>query len=281
MDYKFIQPVSMRVTKEQYERDLREPLLRMGYKEFYEEEWEDTHVLVTNYANTRGEISNTSKWHKKNYNRHFIDHYNPKLFLAIAAMTDKESPIVGEWLVCTAEVTNMGGNKVGDFVKNENPNMILNWFRRATLQELIEKFTNQKQDIMKKELTLELIKDLKNLIAPENVEKFDELMGIEKPMFQKEDFITGDKVFTRDGTLWLVIKDSNTIYYGRQLFVLVSLVSNKDFLVSESYDDNLKMEDLIYSRYDIMKVYRSGNAFISGFLLEKSIADYDLIWSRE
>ena len=46
---------------------------------------------------------------------------------------------------------------------------------------------------MKKELTQELIKDLKNLIAPENVEKFDELMGIDKPMFRKEDFITGDK----------------------------------------------------------------------------------------
>ena len=122
---------------------------------------------------------------------------------------------------------------------------------------------------------------MKNLIAPENEEAFNKIMGIKKPMFRKEDFITGDKVFTRDGTLWLVIKDSNTIYYGGQLFVLVSLVSNKDFLVSESYDDNLKMEDLIYSRYDIMKVYRSGNAFIGGCLLEKSIANYDLIWSRE
>ena len=30
---KFIQPVSMVVTKEQYERDLRQPLLDMGYEE--------------------------------------------------------------------------------------------------------------------------------------------------------------------------------------------------------------------------------------------------------
>ena len=68
-------------------------------------------------------------------------------------------------------------------------------FRKATLQELIDKFTNKetiKEDTMKKELTQELIKDLKNLIAPENVEKFDELMGIKKPIPKKEDFITGD-----------------------------------------------------------------------------------------
>ena len=52
---------------------------------------------------------------------------------------------------------------------------------------------------MKKELTQELIKDLKNIIAPGNVKKFDELMGIEKPMFRKEDFITGDKVILGNG----------------------------------------------------------------------------------
>ena len=46
---KFIQPVSMRVTQEQYERDLREPLLAMGYKESNGLYWvDDGNYLVTN-----------------------------------------------------------------------------------------------------------------------------------------------------------------------------------------------------------------------------------------
>ena len=144
MNYKFIQPVSMRVTEEQYERDLREPLLAMGYKEcainLYKKELD---YLITNHSNNNNSLTNLGKEHLNLNARYFIPDYNPKLFLAIAAMTDKESPIVGEWLVCIDEVSNIGGYKVGDFVKNENPNITLALFRRATLQELIEKFTNK------------------------------------------------------------------------------------------------------------------------------------------
>ena len=257
----------------------------MGYKEYAINLYKKgLDYLITNHSNNNDSLTNLGKEHLDLNARYFIPDYNPELFLAIAAMTDSISPIVGEWIVYTDSMAEMCGLTAGELYRIGKLNTNTKYMRKATLQELIEKFTNKetiKESVMKIEATTKLIEELKGLIAPENEGKFNKLMGIEKPMFRKEDFITGDKVFTRDGTLWLVIKDSNTIYYGRQLFVLVSLVSNKDFLVSESYDDNLKMEDLIYSRYDIMKVYRSGNAFISGFILEKSIADYDLIWSRE
>jgi hypothetical protein len=134
---------------------------------------------------------------------------------------------------------------------------------------------------MKKELTQELIKDLKNLIAPENVEKFDELMGIEKPMFRKEDFITGDKVILRNGDIYLVIKDCNTRHYGGQLFVIVCLKGEGGFMTCEGYDDNLITSDREYKLYDIMKIYRDGDAFISGYTLNQRIDGYNLIWSRD
>ena len=140
-------------------------------------------------------------------------------------MTDKETPIVGEWLVCIDEMAYIiSGYKIGEFVKNGNPNITSAWFRRATLQELIEKFTNKetiKEDTMKKELTQELIKDLKNLIAPENEEAFNKIMGIKKPMFRKENFITGDKVILGNGKTYLVIRDCNAGDYGAQVFVFL------------------------------------------------------------
>ena len=285
MNYKFIQPVSMRVTKEQYERELREPLLKMGYEENMIKKWEDIPILVTNLGSTRRHLSNTTESLKTKHHRYFITDYNPELFLAIAAMTDNESPIIGEWLVCIDEMAYIiSGYKIGEFVKNGNPNITLALFRRATIQELIEKFTNKetiKEDSMKKELTQELIKDLKNLIAPENVEKFDKLMGIKKPIPKKEELKTGDKVVFRNGDVYLVIKDCNTMHYGGQLFVIVCLKGEGGFMTCESYEDNLIMSDREYKRYDIMKIYRDGDAFISGYTLNQRIDGYNLIWSRD
>lgn len=281
MQNKFRQPVSMQVTKEQYEKDLREPLLRMGYEEFYKEEWEDIHVLVTNYENTRGEVSNTSKWHKESYNRHFIDHYNPKLFLAIAAMTDREFPIVGEWFVYTDNMVEQYGYEAWRLYKNENPNMNVRCQRKATLKELITYFTENKQEnIMKKEITTELIEELKGLIAPENEERFNKLMGIEKPKFKKEDFITGDKVVLGNGKTYLVIRDCNVGEYGAQVFALLQCEIPGGFMNSDAYDDNLN-DNEEYIEYDIMKIYRLQEGRLCSISISNDLTGYDLIWSRE
>lgn len=310
MQNKFRQPVSMQVTKEQYEKDLREPLLRMGYKEVCEKEWEDMPILVTNFGNTIGEVSNTSKLHKENYNRHFIDHYNPKLFLAIAAMSNIKYGIYGEWWYCIKDVKMKGSGKVeynrgklymglGNerIINNSRVNnhywrgsYRFNYFRKVTLQELITYFTKQKQEnIMKKEITTELIEGLKNLIAPENVEQFNKLMGIEKPLFKKEDFITGDKVVLRNGDTYLVIRDCNGGKYGAQVFVLLQCAKSEGFMNSAEYegfmnsaeyDDKLNDKDRVIE-YDIMKIYRYREGGICSTSISNDLRDYNLIWSRE
>ena len=169
--------------------------------------------------------------------------------------------------------------KLGDLVKNGNPNITLNWFRRATLQELIEKFTNQKQDIMKKELTQELIKDLKNLIAPENVEKFDKLMGIKKPIPKKEDLITGDKVILRNGQTYLLIRDCNTGRHKNQTFGIIKCEIPSGFLPSDEYNNDL-CHKWGAKQFDIMKIYRYAEGRINGCSMSSEIDEYTLIWER-
>ena len=275
MNYKFIQPVSMRVTKEQYERDLREPLLKMGYEEACMIYW-DKNLFLATFSG----VNNPFMTNIKNGRGFVIPEYNPKLFLAIAAMTDKETPIVGEWLVCIDEMAYIiSGYKVGEFVKNGNPNIELNWFRRATLQELIEKYTNQKQDIMKKEITNEQFNELKNLIAPENVEKFDELMGLKKPIPKKEELITGDKVILRNGNVYLVIRDCNAGEYGEQVFVFLECKINMGFMNSGEYDEELCDKDG-YREYDVMKIYRYKEGQIRGNSFSTDLTGYSLIWER-
>ena len=302
MQNKFTQPVSMRVTKEQYKKDLREPLLRMGYLENVAAEWMIVPILVTNYGNTGFYISNTINEYKKKHNRHFIDHYNPKLFLAIAAMSDVQYGIYGEWWCCTEDVKMSSDGRIeynkdklymgldNERIVNNSRNENHYWrgdyrfehFRKATLQELITNFTESKQEnIMKKEITTELIEELKNLIAPENEEQFNKLMGIEKPMFKKEDFVTGDKVVLRNGEIYLVIRDCNTMNYGVQLFALVQIAGNGGFHIADDYGSNLKKENLKSTSYDIMKVYREGDAFINGCTASDYMGNYSLIWSRE
>lgn len=281
MDYKFIQPVSMQVTREQYERDLREPLLAMGYKEKLYLCWmvNSCDYLGTNFNKEDNKIGCLSKSSIHRLNRYFIPEYNPKLFLAIAAMTDSISPIVGEWIVYTDSMAEMCGLTAGELYRIGKLNTNTKYMRKATLQELINKFTNQKQNIMKKELTQELIKDLKNLIAPENVERFDELMGIEKPMFRKEDFVTGDKVILGNGKTYLVIRDCSAGDYGAQVFVFLECKINGGFMNSSEYDEKL-LQFQGEIEYDVMKIYRCGNGAIMGNSLSTDLTGYSLIWER-
>ena len=132
---------------------------------------------------------------------------------------------------------------------------------------------------MKKELTQELIKDLKNLIAPENVEKFDELMGIKKPIPKKEDFITGDKVVFRNGDIYLVIKDCNAGDHGRQIFALLECKISGNFAISNEYDERL-CSKRGFNKFDIMKIYRYAEGRINGCSMSSEIDEYTLIWER-
>ena len=298
MQNKFTQPVSMQVTKEQYEKDLREPLLRMGYLEHALGEWMTASILVTNYGNTGFYISNTINEYKKRHNRYFIPEYNPKLFLVIAAMSNVKYGIYGEWWYCIKDVKMSSDGRIeynkdklymgldNERIVNNSRNENHYWrghyrfkhFRKATLQELITKFTEQ-ENIMK-EITTELIEKLKNLIAPENKEQFNKLMGIEKPIFKKEDFITGDKVVLGNGKTYLVIRDCNVGKYGAQVFALLQCAIPGGFMNSDAYDDNLNNNEEEI-KYNIIKIYRLQEGRLGGLSISNDLTGYSLIWSRD
>lgn len=270
MKNEFIQPVSMYVTKEQYEKDLRVSLLMLGYEEVNITKWHTDSIVVTNLAGNMGVMSNTLLNGNRYYNRYFIDHYNPLLFLAIAAMTKGESPIAGEWLVCINE-HNLYDYKIGDLVLNKNPYLTLALYRRATLQELINKFTNQNTMKQLDEKTLE---ELKNLIAPENKGKFEKLMGIAKPS-TKKDLQTGDVVKVRCGSLYLIIRDVKAGHFGAQEF---GAFSSNGFLASDEYAGDLKIKGIKDNPFDVMEIYRRKSAGLTNLVIDR--ANRELIWSR-
>ena len=130
-----------------------------------------------------------------------------------------------------------------------------------------------------KEITNEQFNELKNLIAPENEEKFDELMGIKKPIPKKEDFITGDKVVFRNGDIYLVIKDCNAGDHGRQIFALLECKISGNFAISNEYDERL-CSKRGFNKFDIMKIYRYAEGRINGCSMSSEIDEYTLIWER-
>jgi ethanolamine utilization microcompartment shell protein EutS len=155
---KFIQPVSMRVTREQYERDLREPLLAMGYEEINVNSFIYCPIICTNYGNISDRLSNTEEGIKEHFNRHFIPEYNPEYFLAVAAMTNEELGIVGEWWKCVVNYSErFTANKLykcerfcgdtPDFIDDQGDlngyygrELHLLNFKKATLSDLIYHF---------------------------------------------------------------------------------------------------------------------------------------------
>ena len=165
MQNKFTQPVSMQVTKEQYEKDLREPLLAMGYEESLITSFTNIPILVNNYGGRNGILSNICKEGAIIENRHFIPDYNPEYFLAVAAMTSEKYGIKEEWWKCVnkSDIAFLFGKLYKCICKDHTDNMPLfedrsgnfngyqeishlKYFTKATLQELIQNFTENKQE---------------------------------------------------------------------------------------------------------------------------------------
>ena len=190
MTTKFIQPVSMRVTKKQYMRDLREPLLAMGYEEILISDFGLCPILTNNYGNNMGLVSNTDDDTIKLHSRHYIPDYNPEYFLAVAAMTSEKYGIVGEWWKCVEDVVMRHSNNITYYkdklYKSELENCITNeygrkhhiWIRdtikfeyfvKSDLNSLINKFepkTNKNTNNM--ELTQQEKEVLARLVNKDN-----------------------------------------------------------------------------------------------------------------
>lgn len=152
---KFITPVSMKCTQEQYERDLKKPLEELGYK------WDSEFDYSDNIVGLNTICEYLTNFYNRDYNSlaneysvcdecFLIDHYNPELFLALAAMTEGEDWIVGEYLVhyggenATNKIFKVcdlyGCNSSLGYAANYNKH----FYRKATKEELINHFTKEK-----------------------------------------------------------------------------------------------------------------------------------------
>lgn len=154
MKPKFITPVSMQVTKEQYEKDLKEPLKELGYTLSNFDNFYDAPIIYNNYNIWAPEICSNGKIGcEKKKRRYFIDYYNPQLFLALATMTEGEELIQGEYLICIKaterykekeliRVSRVNEGHETEYIENSfSQRYSRNHFRKATKEEIIEKLS--------------------------------------------------------------------------------------------------------------------------------------------
>ena len=151
MNREFIQPVSMRVTQQQWLSDLKDNLVSMGYS-FMITPWgfEKCNILVNGNLNHIGCLYVWEDERKNANDRFFIDHYNPELFLAVAAMSKKgihpgEMVKIGNnpKLLKVIEINEVPGTtnvklsdgKAGVYVID------IGYLVKATLEEIIKHFT--------------------------------------------------------------------------------------------------------------------------------------------
>lgn len=136
----FTQKISMDCTQEQYEKYLKDELLKMGYKENSINCWEYTnlHYVCNNYGGNLGGLGTISKNSIENNNRHYLGSFNPELFLALAAMTNKPEGNYREYII---------GLRSGNIYKMNEDDRILPEYkciRKATKEEIMAKFGDVK-----------------------------------------------------------------------------------------------------------------------------------------
>lgn len=183
----FTQKITMNCTQEQYEKYLKEELDKMGYEEFCVL-WGDiasSHVITNCFCNRPGFIGSISHRGIKACDRTYLSSFNAELFLALAAMTDKDTSEYGEWLI---------GNR-GEYVRNNDGESWINftYWRKATVEEIMEKFGKQEPVYLKDEfqklqekvtLALEKIERIEGAL-----EKNNDILKVQKE--EKFDFKKG------------------------------------------------------------------------------------------
>lgn len=137
----FTQRLSMDCTKEQYEKYLKDELLKMGYKEMSIDRWDcqDFQYISNSYAGFNGRLGTIHRDYLDISYRTYLGTFNAPLFLALAAMTDKAEGNYGEYIVSkfTGSFYRMSGK---DFLNPKD----YSW-RKATKEEIIERFDNNKE----------------------------------------------------------------------------------------------------------------------------------------
>lgn len=187
---KFTQPVSMKCTEEQFNKDLKSELEKIGYIDKTVEWCDFDGYLCSNSYNNL--ISNFSYGFIDRNNRFYIDHYNAELFLALAAMTDKEDGNYGEYWKCikvpdssftinklykqhTDNITNWSNFIDNNGHKNGCNKLNKQHFTKATKEEIINFFTKKETMII---VTIKKsdFKPLYDIACPEWKSKFDKFL---------------------------------------------------------------------------------------------------------
>lgn len=146
----FNNPVSMRVTHEQFERDLRKPLEELGGKIIRDYGFKLFPILVSNSMGKNGMLENLSDSDKLNFNRHFIETYDPEQFMAICKL--EVEMIVGECYTVSADCLdskltgyllekNVGNNKDGLWGYFKGVGYLGYYFEKAHINYFSETYT--------------------------------------------------------------------------------------------------------------------------------------------
>jgi len=133
----FTQRLSMDCTREQYEKYLKDELLKMGYEDKFVNSWNCGvyQYISNNYMGINGGLGAVYKQDLNKYNRTYLGSFNPELFLSLAAMTDSERIFgYGEW------AKRKRGNDFQFPQVGENCNP---YWRKATKKEIMAKFGNE------------------------------------------------------------------------------------------------------------------------------------------
>ena len=132
---KFTQPVSMQCSQEQFEKDLKEPLEKLGYIASNFGNFEYYPFLYTTYKGNIPIMSNSGM-----HNIGFINHYNPQLCIALSSMTDEPNGIEGEYFVSKERCLPIKLIQKGDCL-----GVGYGLERKATKEELINHFTKKEE----------------------------------------------------------------------------------------------------------------------------------------
>lgn len=159
----FTQKISMDCTREQYEKYLKDELLKMGYQEMTMY-WGRSITVFTNAANgVTGWMLDIEWGNKKGYDRTYLGSFNAPLFLALAAMTDNADGNYGEYWVCIKDNAWFTKDKLYKSIgvyhdkspmfydnKGEENGAFINhlfkYFRKATKEEIMAKFSKTETD---------------------------------------------------------------------------------------------------------------------------------------
>ena len=146
----FTQRISMDCTREQYEKYLKEELLKMGYNDISVTFWKEETVIVNDTDGKIGVLGTLIDARKERYGRTYLGSFNAPLFLALAAMTDNAEGNYGEYVT---------GVTTSRFYRMNSEDKILpdyHFIYKSTKEEIMAKFGN---------ITFETTRDTKEALG--------------------------------------------------------------------------------------------------------------------